>query len=616
MPATVPRLSGLPRLRPPALLAIVFGVFLAIVGITATAQSLMVSLSFSTSAINSTVGNDSATIQTWANTFLRPSDLASTVSLDRHQTLDGQLAVIADRSKLARIEIRDLSGQVLLSSDRSAVGSRATDSAEVREAEQGRVAARFVPANQSGATGTFAAPENTLREYLPLLDRDGKTAAVVAIWRDAAPILAEIDRVRRDVIVVTLTAAIVACALLYLIFRSAQRRIARQTAQLLESTHRDPLTGTLNHGALVSELGAAIEAGHREAKPIAVALIDIDGFRLLNDTYGHAAADFALCELARLVTASLPGGAIYGRYGPDEFLVIDRGGTESEVESCLETVRAALGNTALEFETGQRVPLTISAGIAGFPADARSVTELLSVTAVTLAAARASGGDSIRLAGSIKTSAADRTFGVLQGLVIAVDTKDHYTKRHSEDVARYSVFLARQLGLDDELLSAIRIAGLLHDIGKIGIPDAILRKPGRLTAAEYEVVKHHVALGDMIVHGLPNIDLIRDGVRYHHERWDGCGYPAGLAHEDVPLIARILAIADAFSTMTTTRPYRKAFSVKTSLRRLEDAAGSQLDERLVRVFVAGIESVPDAPQPDLDAAVSIRIWTPTTEFAS
>jgi HD-GYP domain-containing protein (c-di-GMP phosphodiesterase class II) len=158
-------------------------------------------------------------------------------------------------------------------------------------------------------------------------------------------------------------------------------------------------------------------------------------------------------------------------------------------------------------------------------------------------------------------------------------------------------------------MESIRMAGLLHDIGKIGIPDPVLRKPGKLTAAEYEIVKQHVALGDMIVRDLPEIELVRAGIRHHHERWDGDGYLGRLEGEAIPLIARILAVGDAFSAMTTTRPYRKALDIREALTRLEDAAGSQLDARLVRVFVDGIETAADAPLPGAD--VSARsLWTP------
>ena len=190
------------------------------------------------------------------------------------------------------------------------------------------------------------------------------------------------------------------------------------------------------------------------------------------------------------------------------------------------------------------------------------MTELLSAAAVALGEAKASGGDRCGSRASARRSASSPArFDVLQGLVIAVDTKDRYTKRHSEDVARYAVFLAERMGLDDETRRTIHLAGLLHDIGKIGIPDVILRKPSKLTADEYAMFKQHVALGDAIVRDVPNVDLVRAGIRHHHERWDGDGYLEGLEGEEIPLIGRILAVADAFSAMTTTRPYRKALPI-------------------------------------------------------
>jgi putative nucleotidyltransferase with HDIG domain len=210
------------------------------------------------------------------------------------------------------------------------------------------------------------------------------------------------------------------------------------------------------------------------------------------------------------------------------------------------------------------------------------------------------------------------SFDVLVGLVIAVDTKDRYTKRHSEDVARYATFLADLIGADPELTRTLGIAGLLHDIGKIGIPDAILRKPAALSAAEYEIVKQHVKLGDSVVRDLPNLEEVRAGIRHHHERWDGTGYLHGLSGEAIPLIARLLSVADAFSAMTTSRPYRKALSITESLRRLEDAAGSQLDPSLVVAFVAGIETAPDAPLPGDDRGIGVSpstLWTPRDRVA-
>jgi HD-GYP domain-containing protein (c-di-GMP phosphodiesterase class II) len=285
------------------------------------------------------------------------------------------------------------------------------------------------------------------------------------------------------------------------------------------------------------------------------------------------------------------------------------------LRSALDQLRSDLTEVTLPFGESERLPLTVSAGICAFPLDGDSVTDLLSVAATVLGEAKSSGGDSVRVAEAAgATPAFTKSFDILQGLVVAIDNKDRYTKRHSEDVARYADFLADRLGLAPDLRRAIHVAGLLHDVGKIGIPDQILRKPAKLTAEEMGVIQQHVALGHMIVRDLPQLELVKAGIRFHHERWDGHGYLDQLEGAQIPLIARLLAVADAFSAMTTTRPYRKAYSVDESLTRLEDSVGTQLDEELVRAFVLGIRTAEDPPLPDQDARRA-RIWTPLNQVA-
>ena len=599
------------RIRParPILLFIVYGIFLVIVGVTATAQTVLVSLNYSTSSLQTIVGSDAGTVRTFVNGYLRPADLAGAAPLDRVTTIERGLAGLVRQGELLRIEVRDPDGIVRFTSDGSGRNQAAPRSAAFEAARSGTVDAAFV-SNEAEYVGAPLAAEGLLREYFPLLDADGVPQGVVAIWRDAAPIIATLDNVRTQVVVVTISAALLAGVFLYLIFRSAQGRITRQTAQIVESSRRDPLTGVLNHGALVGELALKIESVRAESTSIGVALFDVDNFKLLNDTHGHEAGDLVLGLLARHLADRLPAGVTFGRYGPDEFLAIAPGTSGPDLVPAIEEVRAQLVGESLGFGETERLPVSVSVGVATFPEDATSVTELLSSVAVVLAEAKASGGDSIRVAGrSPEQTPEARTFDTLQGLVLAVDTKDRYTKRHSEDVARYAAFLAERLGLDEDFVRTINHAGLLHDVGKIGIPDSILRKPGRLTSDENEIVKQHVALGDSIVRNVANTETIRAGIRHHHERWDGRGYLEALSGNDIPLIARILAVGDAFSAMTTTRPYRKALPLEEALRRLGDAAGTQLDEHLVSVFIRGIETSPDAPLPGRDGPGQV-LWSP------
>lgn len=602
--------------RKPILLLLVFGVFLVIVGITALAQAVLVSTTYSQSILEAVVGSDAATVRALVGaSTMRAKDLepdATTYTLAA--TIQRPLHDLLSPEGITRVEIRRPDGVVVASDDLSVVGSTAAGSVDFTKAIGGTPTATFVQPATSEALGPALTSESLLREYLPLKSGD-RVLAVVGLWRDGQPVSARLGSVRQDVIVVTLTAGMLAAFVLFLVFRAAQARISRQTDQLVEATRRDPLTDTPNHGTLVSALAAAIETSRTTKQPIAVALLDIDNFRLLNDTHGHSAGDQAILTLSALLQAEFPSGAILGRYGPDEFLVIEPSVEVPVLESAIERLRAGLADRALQFGESESLPVTVSAGICAYPEHASSVTDLLSAATITLQEAKSSGGDAIRTAGSnLEIPAETRTFDVYQGLVMAVDGRDRYTKRHSEDVARYAVYLGQRLGLEPDFISTIRVAGLLHDVGKIGVPDGILRKPARLTDDEFGVMKQHVALGDLIVRDLPDCDLIRAGIRHHHERWDGGGYPDGLAGDEIPLVARIVAVADAFSAMTTTRPYRKALDVDEALRRLEEAAGSQLEARLVEVFVDGLRTDDEAPLPGNETAPA-RLWAPYGKVA-
>jgi diguanylate cyclase (GGDEF)-like protein len=603
-----------PRIRRPILLLLVYGVFLALVGITATAQSAMVSAHFSAATLNDVVGSDAATIRTFANAHLDARYLDETAAgptVAQLAVLSERLGTLTAAGQILRVEIRLPDGALLAADDGTATGEPLAADSAFGLAVGGTPQAAVLAAGEAraGSSSAVLAPNRLIREFLPITT-GGKVRAVVGIWRDADPVLQRLSDVRRDVVLVTLSAGLIAAALLFLIFRAAQGRITRQTVALVEATRRDPLTGTLNHGALVAHLADEIEHARTSGLPLGVALVDIDNFRLLNDNHGHAAGDAALMAVVGLLRESLPERVVLGRYGPDEFLLVAPPDVVVELEPALERLRTALADLSLQFTTSERLPISVSAGLCSYPEHGASVTLLLAAVASTLEEAKASGGDAIKVAGLEPAErAASSGFDVLQGLVIAVDTKDRYTKRHSEDVSRYALFLAARSGADPELIRSIRVAGLLHDIGKIGIPDQILRKPGRLTEAESAIVQQHVALGDMIVRDLPDIELIRAGIRHHHERWDGAGYLDHLEGEGIPLIARILAVGDAFSAMTTTRPYRKSLGIREALKRLGDAAGSQLDERLVAIFVEGIETAPDAPLPGTEGSVP-DLWTP------
>ncbi len=607
----------LPKPSRPTLFILVFGAFIALVGITAAAQAVMVGEHFTSAAIYDVVSSDAATTRAFVNAYVRPSDLAPAAagSVSAATTpstptkLEIQLATLIRPREILRIEVRRPDGTIVAANDPMIRGRVVPIGADFAFAVGGAPKAAILAAEAADAGPEPLGSETLLREFLPI-SVDGKVLGVVGIWRDATPIIERLAVVRRDVVLVTLSAALIAAALLFLIFRAAQRRLTRQTAQLMESTRRDPLTGTLNHGTVIGRLAIETEAARADGRPLTIALVDIDNFRLLNENHGHEAGDQALLAVAGLLRSGVPEPMILGRSGPDEFLIVAPPSVAFNLEPVVTRLQTSLVDLSLQFEASERLPVTVSVGIASYPDHAASATSLLSTVTTVLEEAKASGGDTIRVASHapIDGLSTTSTFNVLEGLILAVDTKDRYTKRHSEDVARYATFLAGRIGLDADLLRTIQTAGLLHDVGKIGIPDHILRKPSSLTSAEYDIVKQHVALGDMIVRDLPDIEQVRAGIRHHHERWDGAGYLDRLAGESIPLIARILAVADAFSAMTTTRPYRKALDVREALKRLEDSAGTQLEERLVVAFVDGMEHAADAPLPGAEIPAS-ALWT-------
>ncbi|HEY8171349.1 MAG TPA: diguanylate cyclase [Candidatus Limnocylindria bacterium] len=592
------------------LLALVIGVVLVLVGVTASALVAVTSVRLSSATLSTVASRDASLVALFVNANLRVSDIdADGPDTARAAELSGMLAALSENDSIVRLELRDLGGRVIVSDAPRVMGLASDPSADMKAASTGNTPAPLLieAGEPIEAAGGLPNDAGMVQEYLPILDETGRPLAVVGLWRDAEQLLASLSESRRDIMLVTLSAGALLAVLLFFVFRASQARLSRQHRQLLEATRTDALTGLLNHGAVVARLAEELEAARGSDGRIGVALVDVDNFRLFNTTHGHDAADQVLLMVAGLVKREQPA-SIVARYGPDEFLLVRPGAGTAELERTIARLRADLEQQSVQFGESERLPVSVSVGICAFPDHAASVTELLSAAAVAVGEAKASGGDGVRIA---HVGEEDRVMSgsldVLQGLVIAVDTKDRYTKRHSEDVARYAVFLAQRIGLDDEMLRTIQLAGLLHDIGKIGLPDVVLRKPSKLTDDEFRMFQQHVALGDAIVRDVPNVEIVRAGIRHHHERWDGDGYLEHLEGEEIPVIGRILAVADAFSAMTTTRPYRKALSVTEALKRLGDAAGTQLQEELVSEFITGIETAADAPLPGEEPA---QLWRP------
>jgi HD-GYP domain-containing protein (c-di-GMP phosphodiesterase class II) len=239
--------------------------------------------------------------------------------------------------------------------------------------------------------------------------------------------------------------------------------------------------------------------------------------------------------------------------------------------------------------------VSLSIGFAIFPEDAVLKHDLLSHADAALYETKRLGGNGVHHVQEVTDEdlimlGTSTTFGAIQGLVYAVDAKDRYTRDHSDAVTEAALLLAEQLGLSTETCGALRIAGLLHDVGKIGIPDRILRKPGRLSPEEYKIMQQHVLLSELIIKDVPHLVDVLSAVATHHERYDGHGYPRGLRGEEIPLMGRIMALADACAAMLLNRPYRKGLTWPKVVAELRRGKGKQFDPNLVEPFISAIEA--------------------------
>ena len=360
---------------------------------------------------------------------------------------------------------------------------------------------------------------------------------------------------------------------------------------------KDPLTGVLNHRGLHDALHEALDNARKRNEKVAVVVLDIDNFEQLNDADGHAAGDEALRIAARALLGELRPGDVCGRIGGDEFLLAlvdsDAWGAERVVERLRNAVAAAPARSGA-------AGLRFSAGIAEFPRDARDQVGLMRLADGALYRAKRSGRNRCVVYSSFvdaplslqEEAERARTAGLantVYALARAVDLKDGYTHQHSARVAQYAAVLARELGMSEEEIDQIRTAGILHDVGKVGVADAVLLKPARLTDDEFLEMQRHSTLGRDIVAGA-GMPEIAEWVLYLHERWDGRGYPDRLEGEEIPLASRVLGVADAFEAMTSSRLYRRGMPVEKALSELEKSAGKQFDPTVATRMVELIRS--------------------------
>lgn len=370
--------------------------------------------------------------------------------------------------------------------------------------------------------------------------------------------------------------------------------------ELKNKAQRDPLTNLYNRRFFHENLEK--EFAQSKNHQISLMIISLDDFHLYNELYGTGEGDRILEQFSRALEQIVGTRGTVARYNGKEFIV--------SFPMCPAAVAQEYAQRASDWLAAQvtnpggksKKHLTFSAGISAYPTDAATMDELFTYASMALFAAKNNGKNKVVLysrqsgtGGSAdnyrnKRALADSCASTIYALTAAIDAKDHYTFNHSNNVAEFAAILAKELQLDAEHVEIIRQAGLLHDIGKISTPEAILTKKSRLSPEEYAIMQQHVDASISMIKYLPSLDYVTPSVLGHHERWDGKGYPRGLAGNQIPLGARCLCLADSFDAMMSRRSYKQPMAVEDAIAEIRRNLGTQFDPQIGALFIKLVEN--------------------------
>ena len=388
--------------------------------------------------------------------------------------------------------------------------------------------------------------------------------------------------------------------------------VAIDNARFLEEVERqavtDSLTGFYNHQEFQKRLAEEVERGNRYGNPFSLLMLDIDHFKILNDTHGHVAGDTILKETVKIIRKSIRNVDIPSRYGGEEFTLILPETTGNKAKIVAERIRQSVEQASFMTPSGHPTHVSVSIGIASFPETANSREGLIISADQALYFAKEGGRNQVCNYGETLKSAIERDerklneilsdpkMKTLGDLAAAIDAKCPYTRGHTEGVLQYAILLADAMDLTEGEKKSLQLASLLHNIGTVGIPDTLLNKPTPLSPEEVKIIQAHPMLAQMLIRESTQWEAVLPAILYHHERYDGNGYPNGLRGEEIPFLARILGVVEAYHAMISVRPYRPKMTSQQAMSELQRNAGTQFDPRIVEAFVNLLNRSPSGKQ--------------------